>query len=287
MRGLVLATRGCSGFRLPTTWAGRALHLGVKTVRANYLKKSKAASQVERTRVLTALGEHRLLESNANRLAAPSVLASAAAKEPIAAAAIFEQHGLVRVDGVLLPEECAALREHVDTLLLSSIESVGSTETDFLQLFGPVMCRTARYDVLLPMDATVRSAVQQVMAQAAPVIRELAGAKASLCELSALVSDPGSVPQPVHHDTALFEEYSRKRVSMLVALQDIDENMGPTGEWEQFYYCVFRTYIPPIHYSVLLCYTVPYFSIVPTHQHARMAPCLAVARKEVHGATGG
>jgi len=259
----------------------------VKTVRANYLKKSKAASQVERTRVLTALGEHRLLESNANRLAAPSVLASAAAKEPIAAAAIFEQHGLVRVDGVLLPEECAALREHVDTLLLSSIESVGSTETDFLQLFGPVMCRTARYDVLLPMDATVRSAVQQVMAQAAPVIRELAGAKASLCELSALVSDPGSVPQPVHHDTALFEEYSRKRVSMLVALQDIDENMGPTGEWEQFYYSVFRTYIPPIHYSVLLCYTVPYFSIVPTHQHARMAPCLAVARKEVHGATGG
>jgi hypothetical protein len=98
--------------------------------------------------------EHEQLERNANRLAAPSVLATAAAKEPIAAAAIFGQHGLLRVNGVLLPEECAALREHVNTLLLSGIKTVASTETEFLHLFGPVMCRKARYDVLLPMDVT-------------------------------------------------------------------------------------------------------------------------------------
>ena len=253
LEGLLPAQRyGVVGFRLLATWAGlptasdwkelsfplqggarRYASTGVTTVvdpgaRANYVKKSKQGSLVERTRVLMAKEEHAQLERNANRLAAPCVLATAAAKEPIAAAAIFEQHGLLRVNGVLLPEECAALREHVNALLLSSIKTVASTETEFLHLFGPVMCRKARYDVLLPMDATVRSAVQQVLTWAAPVIMELAGAKASVCELSALVSDAGSDPQPIHHDTALFEEYSCKRVSMLVALQDVDEDMGPT-----------------------------------------------------------
>jgi len=233
---LEVATRRCVGLRLLATagrpWADackvRALHHSVKPVLARYLQKSKHGSQVERTRVLTAKEEHTLLERNANRHAAPSVLAAAAAQEPIAAAALFEQHGLLRVNGVLLPDECNALRQHIDALLLSSIKSVGSTATGFLQLFGPVMCRKARYDVLLPMDATVRTAVQKVLAMAAPLITELAGSEASVCELSALVSDPGSAPQPVHHDTALFEGYSRKRVSMLVALQDVDEDMGPT-----------------------------------------------------------
>lgn len=206
----------------------RALHHGVKRGLARYVQKSKQGSQVERTRVLTAKEEHVLLERNANRHDAPSVPALVAAQDPCAAAALFEQHGLLRVNGVLLPDECTALRYHVDALLLSSIEAVGSTATGFLQRFGPVMCRKARYDVLLPMDATVRSAVQQVLAMAAPVITELAGAEASVCELSALISDPGSAPQPIHHDTALFEEYSRRRVSMLVALQDVDEEMGPT-----------------------------------------------------------
>jgi len=52
------------------------------------------------------------------------------------------------------------------------------------------------------------------------------GSKARLCEFAALVSDPGSARQPVHPDT----NYRRERcvVTSFVALQDVEENMGPT-----------------------------------------------------------
>jgi ectoine hydroxylase-related dioxygenase (phytanoyl-CoA dioxygenase family) len=183
--------------------------------------------QIEKNRRLTAEEEHELLELNGNRKDAPNMHCTAALENPPAAAQAFEAGGLLRVNELLSHEEAAALREYVDATLQESIESVGTTETPFLQLFGPVMGREHRYDVLLPMDSIVHSALQRILGQVAPLLMELVGAKASVCELSALVSDPGSAPQPLHHDTGLFGG-SRRRVSMLLALQDVEEDMGPT-----------------------------------------------------------
>ena len=52
------------------------------------------------------------------------------------------------------------------------------------------------------------------------------GDDACLCELSALISDPGALAQPIHHDTSFCE--APPRVSLLIALQDVEEDMGPT-----------------------------------------------------------
>ena len=55
------------------------------------------------------------------------------------------------------------------------------------------------------------------------------GADAELFELAALVSDPGAPRQPVHPDTPFMQTQPEPQVvTAFVALQDIDESMGPT-----------------------------------------------------------
>merc|ERR1740138_983288 len=55
---------------------------------------------------------------------------------------------------------------------------------------------------------------------------EVVGDDCHLCELSALVSDPGSPAQPIHHDIQC--DGTNPRVTVLVALQDVTAEMGPT-----------------------------------------------------------
>ena len=79
------------------------------------------------------------------------------------------------------------------------------------------------------MDGVVESAVRKVLLQVAPLIRSALGEGATVCELSALVSDPGASAQPVHHDTEFG--VCPRRISVLCALQDVCPDMGPTTLW--------------------------------------------------------
>jgi len=88
------------------------------------------------------------------------------------------------------------------------------------------MCRHHRYDVLLPLDQLVLRAAQSVLDGLAPLIMEAVGDECFLCELTGLVSNPGSDAQPVHHDIQ-FDE-SSPRLTILIALQDTTKEMGPT-----------------------------------------------------------
>jgi hypothetical protein len=158
---------------------------------------------------------------------------------------------LCRLDGLLDEAECAGLRAHAVGLLSEAQARVASGDAAFLDDFGPVMARTARYDLLLPLDAAVLGAARRVLGAGAPAASDgvgaamglLAGKDAALCELTTLVADPGAPAQPVHHDTANFGG-APLRVSLLVALQDVGEAMGPTLFWP-------RTHSPAWHVSFL------------------------------------
>jgi ectoine hydroxylase-related dioxygenase (phytanoyl-CoA dioxygenase family) len=89
------------------------------------------------------------------------------------------------------------------------------------------MCRENRFDVLLPLDKLVLRISKQILRHLAPLVIEVSGDTSSLCELSCIVSDPGSPAQPVHHDTQF--DGSFPRFSVLVPLQETTKEMGPTG----------------------------------------------------------
>lgn len=142
------------------------------------------------------------------------------------AAALVLEHGLCHFPGALDAGTAEELRDHVCRVLLEAKQRVASRGAAYSSLFGPVMARANRYDLLLPLDALVLSTIRTVLFSIEPAMRELVGEDAYLCELSALVSDPGAVAQPVHHDTTF--DGKPPRVSLLVALQDVDGDMGPT-----------------------------------------------------------
>ena len=66
-----------------------------------------------------------------------------------------------------------------------------------------------------------------------PALNDLLGDDAELFELAALVSDPGAPRQPMHPDTTRRKDAPEGAdapavVTAFVALQDVDEEMGPT-----------------------------------------------------------
>jgi len=133
--------------------------------------------------------------------------------------------GLLRVDGLLSVEEADLLKGHIENVLEQSIDAVAQHGMEYMNLFGPVLCRRHRYHVLLPLDETVLRIVRSVFDRAAGVL-EVVGDDCYLCELGGLVTDPGSPAQPVHHDTTF--DGSNPRVTILIALQDVTPQMGPT-----------------------------------------------------------
>lgn len=141
------------------------------------------------------------------------------------AAEVLAEEGVLQVVGMFSAEEASELRLHVDGILEESMQAVANG-VPYNQLFGKFMCRQHRYDVLLPLDDKILASVQRVLDHTALFLGEAIGEDCSMCELEALVSDPGSDVQPLHHDTKF--DGSNPRVIILVALQDVTESMGPT-----------------------------------------------------------
>lgn len=119
--------------------------------------------------------------------------------------------------------------------------------------FGNVHSKMNRWDFRLRLDPIVSSAVEELMGHLAPLVKGThAGSRARLCELSAIVSDPGSFQQPLHADTQIGADEEESNgpdpkgstdtqdesigtrqvvnhiVSLFVALQPVDPAMGPT-----------------------------------------------------------
>ena len=158
------------------------------------------------------------------------VSAEQVASDGAAAASAFETQGVLRVDGAISPQTAAELLNEINATLereLSRAGQRGSSRGLPSESFGNVYCKGNRYDLKLPLDGVAAKALKEAIDKLRPFLEDVAGGeRAKLCEFAALVSDPGSMRQPVHPDT----NYRRDRcvLTSFVALQDVTADMGPT-----------------------------------------------------------
>jgi hypothetical protein len=146
--------------------------------------------------------------------------------------AIVMDDGVARINNVLSTETADQMRKYVNKLLVDTTEAVEQGFFDPDSLFGNVYCKENRWDLLLPLEGSeqVMNCVTEVLREGSPVataIESVLGKDAELYELSTLISDPGSKAQPLHPDI-LYQDTVHPILTCFVALQDIDDDMGPT-----------------------------------------------------------
>jgi ectoine hydroxylase-related dioxygenase (phytanoyl-CoA dioxygenase family) len=98
----------------------------------------------------------------------------------------------------------------------------------YVSFFGDVLARENRHDLKLDLTPPVRYAVYALLGTLGPLFAALLGDDALLYELAALISDPQSPEQPFHPDLPFVDGQGRAVLTAFVALQPIDELMGPT-----------------------------------------------------------
>jgi ectoine hydroxylase-related dioxygenase (phytanoyl-CoA dioxygenase family) len=170
------------------------------------------------------------------------------------------QQGHIVLKGVVSAADCDVLLSHV---LAASDEGKRLGRRD---LFGNIQENEHRHDLKLDLCVPVVTAANQVMLRCAPVWKCVMGDNVRVVELAAITSDPGAVAQPVHADTmhgitrflqsdvqlpetdAAAEQDDDAEEDLtsvvraigtdtaliytcLVALQDIEPDMGPTHVW--------------------------------------------------------
>lgn len=170
------------------------------------------------------------------------------------------QQGYLVLKKVVSDADCDALRSHVQT---ASDEGRRLGRND---LFGNIQESDRRSDLKLDLCVPVIEALNQVVARAGPIWVCVMGERVRVVELAAITSDPGAVAQPVHADTMhgvtrflqsdvqvptaeanveQDEDAGDDLTSVvraiatdtaliytcLVALQDVETDMGPTHVW--------------------------------------------------------
>jgi ectoine hydroxylase-related dioxygenase (phytanoyl-CoA dioxygenase family) len=163
-------------------------------------------------------------------------------------AQVLQRDGVVRIDNIFSNDLASQLRTMVYEMRTESTMAVAAGQVQSLGRFADVLLKENRCDMTLPFvysdtdssvannperHALVVAAMTQLI-QNSPfgaTIQALFGPDAVLHELSCLMSDAGSQRQVVHPDTPCNEENENDEAVLytcFVALQDIDENMGPT-----------------------------------------------------------
>ena len=152
-----------------------------------------------------------------------------AADDPSAVVSAFEADGFARLNGLLSTSTASTLLAHVNEELEKKRLEAENDLAASSKNFGDVLMRENRYDLLLDLDPPVKAAVDEALKPLMPVVAGALGADAELFELAALVSDPRSPRQPVHPDTPFRKGDGSSIMTAFVALQDVDEDMGPTS----------------------------------------------------------
>lgn len=175
----------------------------------------------------------------------------------------LQSNGYVVFRGVLGADVCDALRTHVQAMADEG-KRLGRND-----LFGNIQEQDNRSDLKLDLCDPVVTALNQFVLRCGPTLNSfLGGGNFKLVELAAITSDPGSISQAVHADTMhgvtrflqsdidlpvgadpgdISEDEDAPEAlgqivqavatetalitSALVALQDVDADMGPTHVW--------------------------------------------------------
>eukprot|EP01052_Picozoa_sp_SAG31_P006917 SAG31_NODE_324_length_17691_cov_8.128126_13_plen_329_part_00 len=150
-----------------------------------------------------------------------------------AAFAHFRTHGMLRIDNLVARERCTLLSKHVDDMLMKSTRTMAAAERS--NYFGAVYCEEKRWDMFLRLAPEVLALLHETLSTVLkPLLASIVTAHGRLCELSALISDPGASRQPLHADTKWMPnvvsigDVGTRVVTCFIALQDIDAEMGPT-----------------------------------------------------------
>lgn len=150
---------------------------------------------------------------------------------------VLKELGVARVPGVLSYQRATALREFIlDERRRCSTALQADYSLDPLAWFSTVLMPSepysapTRFDFKLPFSAIVQDTVRELLAgdgsKICSLLETVVGLDGELCELAALISEPGAVQQIVHSDVDYSP--SPSLFSVFVALQDIACDMGPT-----------------------------------------------------------
>ena len=179
--------------------------------------------------------------------------------------ATLEDDGFVLIRGALNPMLADELLSHVNEHLTQTISDFSggliAPEEAFGAIAPPAKMVENRWNLLLPLggqgklDKLTHEVVASVVSRACCELESAVGPDAALCDLSALVVDPGALAQRLHFDTRFsdaeesssddeenidtnFENYkasktrpsslrtSKRLITGFVALQDVREDMG-------------------------------------------------------------
>lgn len=154
---------------------------------------------------------------------------------------VLMDDGVARIDNVLSKKNAERMRNYTNNLLKDTSYAVEKGIFPELSLFGNVYCKENRYDLLLPIEASeiVMDCLSEVLCEGSPIstaIESVLGSDAELYELSTLISDPNSSAQPLHPDI-LYQDTIHPILTCFIALQDIDEQMGPTVFMPKVRFC--------------------------------------------------
>jgi len=155
--------------------------------------------------------------------------------------------GVVRIDNVLSAELADALRDYLCDLRARGTADIESgIITDSQERFADVLLNQNRCDLKIPLGpAPVNNALHHLLATETSIVRDVMeyvfesydgiGKDAELWELNCFMSNSGARRQLVHADNVCLEpifglknEMEPIVLTCFIALQDIDETMGPT-----------------------------------------------------------
>lgn len=146
--------------------------------------------------------------------------------------------GVVRINSILTYPLCDKLLSTINTNLAYELSPAISNPQTIESGFGNVLCRDSRWDMYLHDEGVFHDALLDMFRDKSGPLGRLFddlfdGEDAGLHEFSALISDSGSVSQPIHPDSR--HPHTEEGFSLLgpmytvfVALQNIEKCMGPT-----------------------------------------------------------
>jgi hypothetical protein len=156
--------------------------------------------------------------------------------------AIIQRHGIARINSVLMTNTAEVLKNYVDEEKIRSEDEIARGEVRPLSRFTRVLLKSNRCDLLLPFDTkndSIMQALYELLGDGTKsnpgtvgsVIESTLSSDAELYEFACLFSDPGSDRQVIHPDVKHQGDAQKRTGPILtcfVALQDVDEAMGPT-----------------------------------------------------------
>eukprot|EP00746_Dinoflagellata_sp_MGD_P037002 gnl/MRDRNA2_/MRDRNA2_18887_c0_seq1.p1 gnl/MRDRNA2_/MRDRNA2_18887_c0~~gnl/MRDRNA2_/MRDRNA2_18887_c0_seq1.p1 ORF type:complete len:431 (+),score=71.47 gnl/MRDRNA2_/MRDRNA2_18887_c0_seq1:68-1360(+) len=139
----------------------------------------------------------------------------------------LREEGVVLIPDLVSKATATALLAHCKSKLAENLAAIATGEGSYSEYFGTVRARCERHDLKLALDPVVADALAESLEVLGPLLRgALECDEPYLAALGAVGSMEDAPRQTMHSDTRCFD--SAKLLTIFIALQDIDEQMGPT-----------------------------------------------------------